>query len=75
MRIEKTERKLYSFNELSDESKEKAVELVYDLNIDCVCEDYRMMLQQECEYQISQEVIVEIIEANAFEFTEDGKPA
>jgi hypothetical protein len=37
-------------------------------------EDYLSMLRQEYEYQTSDEAIIESIEANEYEFTEDGKP-
>ncbi len=33
MRIKRTETKVYSFDELSDESKEKAVRVLYDVNL------------------------------------------
>ena len=38
-----------------------------------ICEDYRIILQQEYEYRISEEAIIEVIKANEYEFTEDGK--
>ena len=38
-----------------------------------ICEDYRIILQKEYEYLTSEEVIIETIEANEYEFTEDGK--
>jgi len=34
MRIEKTTRELYPFNELDDDVKQKAIENLYDLNVD-----------------------------------------
>ena len=37
-----------------------------------ICEDYRLMLQKEYEYQTSCEAIIETIEANEYEFTKDG---
>lgn len=40
-----------------------------------ILEDYRIMLQKEYEYQTSEEAIVETIEANEYEFTEDGRIA
>lgn len=36
-------------------------------------EDYSIMLQKEYEYLTSDEAIVETIQANDYEFTEDGK--
>ena len=40
-----------------------------------ILEDYRIMLQKEYEYRGGKEAIVETIEANEYEFTEDGKLA
>jgi len=36
-------------------------------------EDYRIILKQEYEFQTSKDAIIETIEANDYEFTEDGK--
>lgn len=36
-------------------------------------EDYRIILQNEYEYLTSKEAIIESIEANDYDFTEDGK--
>lgn len=36
-------------------------------------EDYRIMLSKEYEYQTSKEAIIETIEANDYDFTEDGE--
>jgi hypothetical protein len=38
-------------------------------------EDYSIILQNEYEYQTSEEAIIETIKANEYEFTEDGKLA
>ena len=38
-----------------------------------LCEDYRILLQHQYEYLTSEEVIIETIEANEYEFTQDGK--
>jgi len=38
-----------------------------------ISEDYRIMLQKEYEYLTSEEAIIETIESNEYEFTEDGK--
>jgi len=38
-----------------------------------ILEDYSIMLQKQYEYLTSEEAIVETIEANKYEFTEDGK--
>ena len=41
--------------------------------LNSIVEDYSMMLQKEYEYQMSDEAIIETIEANEYEFTENGK--
>lgn len=38
-----------------------------------LCEDYRILLQKEMEYLISNESVDENIKANEYEFTENGK--
>jgi len=38
-----------------------------------LCEDYSIMLQKEYEYLTSEEAIIETIEANDYEFTENGE--
>ena len=38
-----------------------------------ILEDYRIILQHEFEYLTGEEAILETIEANEYEFTEDGK--
>lgn len=43
-------------------------EFKYDL-----LEDYLTILRKECEYLTSREAIIETIEANNYDFTEDGK--
>ena len=63
MRIIET--KVYNFDELSDEAKEKAIGNLVDR--------LRIILQKEYEYQTSEEAIIETIKANDCEFTEDGK--
>jgi hypothetical protein len=40
-----------------------------------ILEDYRIILQKEYEYLASEDAIIETIEANEYEFTEDGKLA
>jgi hypothetical protein len=52
----------------TDESEEMAQDFLNDL-----LEDYRIMLRNEYEYQTSEEAIIETIEANEYEFTQDGK--
>ena len=38
-----------------------------------LCEDYRIILQKEYEYRLSDEAIKETIKDNEYEFTENGK--
>jgi len=40
-----------------------------------ILEDYRIILQKEYEYWTSETAIIETIEVNEYEFTEDGKLA
>lgn len=40
-----------------------------------ILEDYSIILQKQCEYLMSEGAIIEAIEANEYEFTEDGKLA
>lgn len=51
-----------------DEYENTAHEFLVDL-----LEDYRVMLQKEMEYQLSDEVVDETIRANEYTFTETGK--
>ena len=54
--------------ELEDELTELEGEFCQSL-----LEDYSIMLQNECEFLQEDEAIIETIEANDYEFTEDGK--
>jgi len=38
-----------------------------------ICEDYRIILQKEYDYLTSEEAVIESIEANEYDFTDDGK--
>lgn len=62
-----TEENEYDFDNEADE-----LELQFLKNI---LEDYSIILQNESEYLMSEEAIIETIEANQFEFYEDGKLA
>jgi len=55
----------------SRESEDRLNELE-DEFLQSLLEDYSIMLQKEYEYQTSQEAIIETIQANEYEFTEDG---
>jgi len=54
--------------EFEDETEELDKEFLR-----AICEDYRVMLQNEYEYRTSEESIIETIKANEYEFTADGK--
>ena len=55
----------------SGESEDKLMELEEDFK-KSLCEDYRIILQREYEYLTSEAAIIDTIEANGYEFTEDG---
>lgn len=55
----------YEFDKEADELAEEFQ--------DNILEDYLSMLRQEYEYQTSEEAIIESIEANEYQFTEDGE--
>ena len=69
------------FNEYMDESnenyessnsEEKMIELE-DTFLNSLCEDYRIILRNEYEYQTTDKAIIETIESNDYQFTKDGK--
>lgn len=41
--------------------------------LDTILSDYLTLLREEYDYRISEEAIIETIEANDYDFTEDGK--
>jgi hypothetical protein len=55
----------------SKESEDKLSDLESDF-LNSLLEDYSMMLQNECEYLQSKESIIQTIEANEYDFDEDG---
>lgn len=59
------EDKEYEFDQLADE-----LETQFRLSI---LEDYRVLLQEEYNYQTTEAAIIESIVANEYEFTKDGK--
>ena len=69
------------FNEYMDESSEKyesreSEDILMELENDFlneILEDYSITLQNECEHLESDEAIVNTIEANDYDFTENGK--
>lgn len=54
---------------------EAALDEVADEFLKALCEDYRILLQKEYEYLTSDEAVREMIEANDYEFLENGKIA
>lgn len=56
----------------SYESEQKLLE-IEDNFLKELLEDYSMMLQHEYEYRMSDEAIIETIEANEYEFYENGE--
>ncbi len=70
---------LNDLNELT--SKEEDIETVSEDKIEALedeflkslLEDYRIILEKEYEYLTGKEAIVETIEANEYEFNEDGE--
>jgi hypothetical protein len=69
------------FNEYMDENSEKfesreSEDKLQDLEdefLKDICEDYKIILRNEYEYQTSEEAIIETIEANEYTFTIEGK--
>ena len=61
------EDKEYDFDQEADALEEEFLK--------SILEDYSIMLQKESEYLYSDEAVKEFIEANEFEFTEEGKKA
>lgn len=57
---------------LEDTFIERTEELAKDF-LEMLLEDYRVMRDREDEYQLSDEMVAENIEANEYDFTEDGK--
>ena len=55
----------------SSESEDKMNDLESEF-LQSLLEDYSIMLQNECDYLMSEAAIIETIEANQYEFTEDG---
>lgn len=62
-------------DEYGDLSREIQTELgsLTDEFLESILEDYRIILQKEYEYLTSEVAILETIEANDYDFTEDGK--
>lgn len=56
----------------SQESEDTLTEIENDF-LSEILEDYSILLQNECEYLQSDEAIIETIEDNDYDFTENGK--
>lgn len=56
-----------------DDDKEDEEDELNTEFLKSLCEDYRIMLRNEYEYQQSDESVIETIEANGYEFTEGGE--
>jgi hypothetical protein len=61
-------------SDINDVSEEDIEELE-DEFLKSLCEDYRIMLTQNYEYYTSKEAIIETIEANEYDFDENGNLA
>jgi hypothetical protein len=61
-------------DELTEEMQNEYDELKEEFKKD-ITEDYSIILQRQYEFLCSEEAIIETIEANEYEFTEDGEPA
>jgi hypothetical protein len=55
-----------------EDAPEEEIEEAEEEFLKSLCEDYRIMLTKEYEYLTGKEAIIETIEANEYEFTEDG---
>lgn len=60
-----TEENEYDFDNEADELETEF--------LNAILEDYKTMLQTDYDYQTSEEAIIETIEANDYDFTEDGE--
>lgn len=63
---------LYEYCEELEAEIEECIEELEDDFIHEIGQCYLTILQNEYEYRISEEAIIEAIEANEYEFTEDG---
>lgn len=60
------------FEDIED-CPEDDIEELEDEFLKSICEDYRIMLQNEYEYLSSEKAIIETIEANDYDFLENGE--
>lgn len=61
------------YNDEDNWDEQEEIECLEDEFLENLLEDYALMLEREYEYLTSEEVIIQTIEANEYEFTEDGK--
>jgi hypothetical protein len=66
---------LVSQYENIDNCPEMEIDYLEDEFLKSLCEDYRIILTKEYEYLTTKESIIETIEANDYDFTEDGNLA
>jgi len=62
-----------TFDEFLEENFADELDTEADNFKQSLIEDYSIILQNECEYLQSDEAIIETIECNQYDFTEDGK--
>jgi len=58
-----------------DDTNEDAIEELEEEFLKSILEDYRIILSNEYDYLTGREAIIETIEANEYEFTEEGEPS
>ena len=56
-----------------EDCPEDEIEALEDDFLHSILEDYRIILNNEYDYLTGEEAIIETIEANEYDFTEDGK--
>lgn len=64
---------VYKIDELSDTQRTAALDNLRYATVDDMLGEYLKILQEEYEYRTSDEGVLEMIEANEFEFTADGE--
>lgn len=64
------------YNEIAPEMRDYDWLMDFECDyLDAMCDCYLTILRDEYEYQTSEEAVIEAIEANGYEFTDDGKLA
>jgi hypothetical protein len=67
------QKKLKALDKLEECDYEDARDELRDEFLHDISEDYRIILQHEYEYLTAEKAIIETIEANDYDFTEDGQ--